>query len=101
MQDQLDPQAIDARRAKRSEAADLHRNEEDAALREVLATFAGRKVLFKLLAEGGVYRTSFAADPYQTAFNEGRRSHALRLLGDVTRVAPEQYRVMQEENSNG
>lgn len=48
--------------------------------REALSTPAGEFLLANLLDFTGFYKQSFSSDPYQTAFNEGKRSVALQLI---------------------
>jgi hypothetical protein len=96
-----DPRERDEKRQQDRTAAQHAQAAQDDQLVAVLATVEGRAVLYRLLAGGGLYRSSFAADPYLTAFNEGSRNAALKLLGDITRIAPDKYRAMQEENSHG
>lgn len=96
-----DPRERDEKRQQNRTVAQAAQSAQDEQLAAVLGTTEGRAVLYRLLAGGGLYRSSFSQDPYLTAFNEGARNAALRLLGDITRVAPDQYRVMQEENSHG
>ncbi len=46
----------------------------------VFAQPQGREVLHDLLREAGMFSTSQTTDPYQTAFNEGKRYIALFVL---------------------
>ena len=41
----------------------------------------GEFLLAYLLDSTGFYKQSFSVDPYQTAFNEGKRSVALSIIG--------------------
>ena len=49
--------------------------------RGVFASAEGREVLRFIIASGGVTVRSFRPDPFDTAFQEGRRSLALEILG--------------------
>ncbi len=66
-------------------------------LARVLSEKEGRAWLWSLLEFTGPMRSSFAGDPYQTAFNEGQRNVGLKIMSDIMKAAPEQYAVMAEE----
>lgn len=57
----------------------------------------GRRVVWRLLGEAGVFHSSMDATPERTAFNEGRRSTGLALLADISRLCPERFAEMQRE----
>lgn len=44
----------------------------------------GRRIVRLLLAEAGVWRSTFHTNPQQAAFNEGMRCQGLRLLDAVS-----------------
>ena len=48
--------------------------------KNALHTVDGKFLLASLLDFTGFYKQSFASDPYQTAFNEGKRAVALHLI---------------------
>lgn len=49
--------------------------------RTLFAGGDGREVLKYIMASGRVTQCTFAADPFLTAYNEGRRGLALEILG--------------------
>lgn len=67
---------------------------------ELMELRSGRNIVHRLLSQAGVFRTTFAVDPYQTAFNEGQRNLGLMLIADVMRYTPEQYALMLKENAD-
>lgn len=71
--------------------------ERDAAFSWLMTDRRGRRVVWWLLADAGVFRSSMAATPDLTAFNEGRRSTGLALLAVVSRLCPERFAEMQLE----
>lgn len=76
----------------------LQREQEIADLRAVMSTAEGRRFIWKMLGDAGVFSPTFIAGaPDVSAFNEGARNVGLRLLGDITSEAPEQYLIMQKE----
>lgn len=76
----------------------LRREQERNDLRAVMDTAAGRRFVWKLLSDAGVFRSSYVAGQADTtAFNEGGRNRGLTLLGDIMNDAPEKYLIMQKE----
>lgn len=56
----------------------------------------GREYVWGLLAECGIYRSSWH-DSSLIHFNEGRRDVGLRILDEIMRRCPKQYLAMQSE----
>lgn len=76
----------------------LQREQEVADLRAVMSTAAGRRFIWKMLGDSGVFSPSFVPGASDTtAFKEGARNFGLMLLGDITNEAPGQYLIMQKE----
>lgn len=73
------------------------RSAED--IRLVMSTEQGRRVIWSLLEQGRVFATTFTADPYVSAFNEGQRNLALALFQRVMQHCPQQYLAMADEAS--
>lgn len=68
-------------------------------LRYVLGSKQGRRVVWRLLSEFGVFRTPhvIGALSEDNAFRAGFQSAGLKLLVEVNQAAPEQYLKMQQE----
>jgi hypothetical protein len=64
----------------------------------LMATRAGRNVMWGLLEEAGLFLVSFAGDSHATAFNEGMRNAGLRLFGRLRAWCPEDYTLMATES---
>lgn len=60
----------------------------ELALANMLRSPEGKIVIRKLLADAGVARSVFNADPAVMAFQEGQRNLGLRLFADIARVSP-------------
>ena len=65
-------------------------------LRTVMSTAEGRRFMWALLGECGLFRSSYHPSAL-IHFNEGQRSIGLSLLGRVTIECPELYLTMQGE----
>lgn len=74
----------------------IAQEQADNDLRAVMATASGRRFVWGLLAECGLYRLSYHPSAL-IHFNEGQRSIGLSLLGRVTGVCPDEYLLMQGE----
>lgn len=57
----------------------------------------GRRIMWRLLSESGVFRNPFAGERGATDFRCGEMNQGQRLLARVHRVAPEQYVLMVAE----
>lgn len=55
-------------------------NRKQRTYKQALSGPVGEYLLASLLDFTGFYKQSFSADPYQTAFNEGKRAVALHLI---------------------
>lgn len=64
----------------------------------VMSTPEGRRFVWGLLGDAGVYRQSFESDSMATAFNEGMRAGGLRILARLNDEAPELYLKAQSES---
>lgn len=81
--------------------AELVREQRLADMAMLLSTRPGRRFVWSLMADCGIFRSSFDNSGSVTAFNEGRREIGLRVLADVNEAAPEQYLVMLRESQEG
>lgn len=57
----------------------------------------GRRIVWRQLAEAGVFQQSFNPDAMTMAFKEGRRSSGLQLLTQVHTLCPDLYTTMMKE----
>jgi hypothetical protein len=78
---------LDERLARRTELADVH---------ALLSQRAGRRFVWRLLSECGVFKSSFTGNN-STFFNEGRRDIGLRFMVDVQEF-PDLYLLMVKES---
>lgn len=86
--------------ATRAEEERLAREKEQNDLRWVMSSKQGRRFMYRLLSEAGLYRLSFNldnTDPLATAFNEGQRNIGLTRLSEITEACPDRYTEMLAE----
>jgi hypothetical protein len=78
---------------------------EKEDLRFILSTRIGRRFVWRLLENSGVFSTSFSSDALLTAFKEGNRNTGLSLLTAIQDADAEKYcemlRESKEDLANG
>ena len=67
-------------------------------LQSVLKKPEGRRLVYKILSECGVFKASFSLNSQTTAFNEGKRDIGLALLKDLDIADPNAYSQMLSEH---
>ncbi|HLT01104.1 MAG TPA: hypothetical protein VK001_02955 [Geminicoccaceae bacterium] len=87
-----DPRLIEHLRRREAKRAE----EAAADLREVLSTEGGRRFVWRLLGDSGIFRTSFTGNS-ETFFREGERNVGLKVFNAIHQVCPDLYLVMQRE----
>ena len=78
----------------------LIRSDQDEDLRWLVNDKRGRRIMWRLLSEAGVYRQSYLGSTEEMVFREGQRSIGLLLLDDINRLAPERYHAMVKERKD-
>lgn len=86
----------EAKTERQLEAEKRKRDREQSDLKKILATPEGRRFVWGLLEQAGVFRSSFTGNS-QTFFLEGRRDLGLQLLAKVFAAKPEAFAQMQRE----
>lgn len=80
------------------EKAQILESVEKSDLHWVLSDPRGRRFLWRLLSERGVFEQSWVAGSFDvTAFNEGQRSLAIKLYCEICAVDEELYLKMMRE----
>lgn len=101
MQNDFDPidqelqQSLDREAA--GQAQELAAKREAADFRWLMNDPRGRRIVWAQLSASGVFRTSWSPDAMQMAFNEGHRSHGLRVLAQIHATCPDLYHTMMKE----
>jgi len=96
----IDPTSIadheSAERERQRRAKD-DRKVEAADVKWLMSSRRGRRIVWRFLAQAGVYRSSFNANSMTMAFNEGARNSGLRLLDLVHEHCADAYPTMVRE----
>lgn len=101
--DPTDLRAQERARAEADERVARQRRIELDDVRWLMSDKRGRRLIWRLFAIAGIYRTSFTGNS-TTFFNEGRRDVGLHFLSDVQEACPERFLEMlkeQKEHDDG
>jgi hypothetical protein len=97
--DPLDIHAEERLRAEKSSKERIARENEEADIRWLMSSKRGRRTIWRLLDQSGVFRLSFNPNAMQMAFAEGNRNFGNRTLSLIHLICPELYPVMVKEQS--
>ncbi len=98
--DPLDLRGQDRSKAERELRDRLARENEEADIKWLMGNKRGRRVLWRLLDQAGVFRSSFNTNAMAMSFAEGNRNYGLRMLALIHSQCPELYPTMMKENSS-
>lgn len=74
--------------------------QENKDFKWLMSSRQGRRIVWRLLEQAGVFRISFSQNSMQMAFNEGGRNYGNKTLAQVHTLCPELYPVMVREATN-
>jgi hypothetical protein len=80
----------------RAETLNFERKQVAADIKRLMGADFGRRILWRLLSDTGVFKSTFRLNN-EMAFLEGRRSVGLEFLALVNETCPENYIKMLEE----
>lgn len=86
MNDDFNPTDLDALDAQRSTAKEQSRFESAIVLDDIrwlMSGKRGRRFMWRLLGDAGLYQQSFDGNTNWSIFKEGKRSLALLLVGQI------------------
>ena len=88
----------DEKRGRKSAKREkLARLQKQADLKAVLASPAGRRFMWRLLGDTGIFARIFHENPSVVAYREGRRSLGIDLLDELQYEFHEEYFTMERE----
>lgn len=97
----LDMDGQDEARADKELKGRLTKETEESDVKWLLSSKRGRRIVWRLLDQSGVFRSSFNPTAMVMAFNEGNRNFGNRILALVHTHCSELYPIMLKENTNG
>ena len=98
--DPLDLRGQEREKAEKEVRAKLDRENEEADLKWLMGSKRGRRIVWRLLENSGVFRMSFNTNAMQMAFAEGNRNFGNRTLSLIHSHCSELYPQMVKENTN-
>jgi hypothetical protein len=98
--DPLDIKAQERSKSDRDLQERVERESEESDVRWLMGNKRGRRILWRLLDQSGVFRSSFNTNAMAMAFAEGNRNYGLRTLAMIHALCPEQYATMMKEQTN-
>jgi len=98
--DPLDLRSQEKAKTDREVRERLAKENEEADLKWLMGSKRGRRVVWRLLDQSGVFRLSFNTNAMQMAFAEGNRNYGNRTLAMIHALCPELYPQMVKENTN-
>lgn len=98
--DPTDLRAQEKAKADKDIREKLAQENEEADIKWLMGNKRGRRILWRLLDQSGVFRLSFNTNAMQMAFAEGNRNFGNRALAMIHTLCPELYPTMVKENSN-
>lgn len=99
--DPTDVHAIELAKADADHRKRMANETEELDLKWLMSSKRGRRIVWRLLEQAGVFRLSFNTNAMQMAFNEGNRNFGNRTLSQIHAHCPEFYPVMVKEFTNG
>ena len=97
--DPLDLRSQERSKADRELRERLARENEEADMKWLMGNKRGRRVIWRLLDQAGVFRSSFNTNAMTMSFAEGHRNYGLRILALIHSQCPELYPTMMKEQT--
>ena len=98
--DPTDVQAQEAARKSQDREQKLSKDTEESDFKWLMGQKRGRRIIWRLLDQAGVFRLSFNTNSMAMAFAEGNRNFGNRTLSLIHSHCPELYPQMVKENAN-
>jgi hypothetical protein len=98
--DPFDTRGLERIQANNALRIKLDRDSEESDIRWLMSSKRGRRIVWRLLDQAGVFRSSFNTNAMTMSFAEGNRNYGLRVLSQVHTLCPELYPTMTKEQTN-
>lgn len=79
----------------------LDRETEEADIKWLMSSKRGRRIVWRLLSQSGVFQPVFHPTAMVMSFQEGKRNYGLQMLAAVNTHCSDLYTAMMKENVNG
>jgi hypothetical protein len=98
--DPLDLRGQEKTKSEKEVREKISRENEEADLKWLMGSKRGRRMIWRLLDQTGVFRLSFNTNAMQMAFAEGNRNYGNRTLSLIHTLCPELYPLMVKEQQD-
>lgn len=98
--DPLDLAGQDKKKANKDLQDKLSRENEETDIKWLMGSKRGRRIVWRLLEQAGVFQLSFNTNAMQMAFNEGNRNFGNKTLSTIQASCPELFTIMLKEANN-
>jgi len=96
--DPLDIESQDKVRAVRATREQLADQADVDDVKWLMSSKRGRRILWRTLERGEVFKLSFNTNSMSMAFAEGRKNEGLRTLALIHTASPDLYSTMMKES---
>ena len=96
----LDLKAQQKSKDSKKSADRIERQNEESDIKWLMSSKRGRRFVWRLLEQAGVFRSSFNTNAMAMSFGEGNRNYGLQLLNLIHTLCPELYPTMIKEQQN-
>ncbi len=96
----LDLKAQQKSKDSKKLADKVDRQNEESDIKWLMSSKRGRRFIWRLLEQAGVFRSSFNTNAMAMSFGEGNRNYGLQLLNSIHTLCPELYPTMIKEQKN-
>lgn len=98
--DPFDIRGNESQREEKETRERIAKEVEEADVKWLMSSKRGRRIVWRLLDQSGVFRLSFNPDLAVMAFAEGNRNFGNRMLTMVHTLCPELYPTMVKEQQD-
>lgn len=98
--DPLDTRSQEREKEDKALRNKLESQNEEVDLKWLMGSKRGRRIIWRLLEQSGVFRLSFNTNAMSMAFAEGNRNFGNRTLSMIHTLCPELYSVMVKEQTS-
>ena len=96
----LDLKAQQKSKDSKKSADRIERQNEESDIKWLMSSKRGRRFVWRLLEQAGVFRSSFNTNAMAMSFGEGNRNYGLKLLNSIATLFTELYPTMIKEQKN-
>tara|TARA_Y100001963_G_scaffold125931_1_gene177963 strand:- start:4 stop:348 length:345 start_codon:yes stop_codon:yes gene_type:complete len=96
----LDLKAQQKSKDSKKSADRIERQNQESDIKWLMSSKRGRRFVWRLLEQAGVFRSSFNTNAMAMSFGEGNRNYGLQLLNLIHTLCPELYPTMIKEQQN-